>query len=234
MVSIPDVSLSRRHCTLLRNAGVWSVVDTNSSNGTFLNGHRIEQECLSDGDRLRLGDTELLFSAEAAEPPPALETAAHTTRLHINASPYLTGSAEEGLRTRRHRDGLIRLAGLLPRLRSRQELEEAILAAAIEATGASDGAFLQANDGGSQLEATHSVGPETQSTSIDAEIVRLLESGPDGLLRYFHPGETPNCPHESVVAAPLIDGPHCVGAIYVATTRGEPRLDKTDLTSSLP
>ena len=73
------------------------------------------------------------------------------------------------------------------------------------------------------------MGRETQSTSIDAEIVRLLESGPDGLLRYFHPGETPNCPHESVVAAPLIDGPHCVGAIYVATTRGEPRLDKTDL-----
>lgn len=53
-LTLPDVS--RRHCRLLFEAGQWRVVDLNSANGTFVNGERISQANLYDGDRLQLGN----------------------------------------------------------------------------------------------------------------------------------------------------------------------------------
>src|SRR5262245_32340024 len=48
-----DPRASRHHATLHAGvAGTLRVVDKRSSNGTFVNGHRIEQALLQDGDLL--------------------------------------------------------------------------------------------------------------------------------------------------------------------------------------
>jgi pSer/pThr/pTyr-binding forkhead associated (FHA) protein len=50
---LPDVS--RHHCRLEFTENCWQVIDTNSLNGIFLNGERVLQACVQDGDHLRIG-----------------------------------------------------------------------------------------------------------------------------------------------------------------------------------
>jgi pSer/pThr/pTyr-binding forkhead associated (FHA) protein len=57
-VVIPDPGVSRRHARVLPHDGTVVVEDLGSSNGTYLNGHRITGPVeLAAGDELQLGDT---------------------------------------------------------------------------------------------------------------------------------------------------------------------------------
>ncbi|HEX9160353.1 MAG TPA: SpoIIE family protein phosphatase [Thermoanaerobaculia bacterium] len=61
-IPIRDRYLSRRHAEIVAVGGNWVLKDLGSANGTFLNGARVERDMmLSSGDRIRLGDTEILF-----------------------------------------------------------------------------------------------------------------------------------------------------------------------------
>jgi serine/threonine protein kinase len=62
-VAIDDPSLSRCHCLLQATAHGLSVVDLNSSNGTFVGGRRIRHtQPLRNGEEVRVGDTALQLS----------------------------------------------------------------------------------------------------------------------------------------------------------------------------
>src|SRR5499427_10632036 len=53
---IVDAALvSRLHCRLTAAADNLEVVDLESTNGTFVNGKRVQKARLADGDRLRVG-----------------------------------------------------------------------------------------------------------------------------------------------------------------------------------
>jgi FHA domain/Protein of unknown function (DUF3662) len=58
-----DPSVSRAHAVVEVDAGEAVVRDLGSTNGTYLNGRRIEAERLHDGDELRLGNTRMRFEA---------------------------------------------------------------------------------------------------------------------------------------------------------------------------
>ena len=62
-VTLDDPSVSRRHARVSRKDGGWAVEDLNSTNGLKVNGRRVAQADLADGDRLELGTVKLLFSA---------------------------------------------------------------------------------------------------------------------------------------------------------------------------
>ena len=58
---IVDAALvSRIHCRLAAGAGEIEAVDLQSTNGTYVNGRRIERGTLKHGDRLRIGAVELV------------------------------------------------------------------------------------------------------------------------------------------------------------------------------
>ncbi len=58
---LEDASISRRHAILLcRRSGV-RVLDDRSSNGVFVNGRRVSEADLSDGDVIALGRTVLRY-----------------------------------------------------------------------------------------------------------------------------------------------------------------------------
>lgn len=60
-VTLADGRTSRRHAQVLVHEGSWSVVDLGSSNGTFVDGHRIPAKQpvpLGDGGSFRLGATD--------------------------------------------------------------------------------------------------------------------------------------------------------------------------------
>ena len=65
-IPIKDRFLSRRHAEISPVNGNWMLKDCGSANGTFLNGMRVDRDRqLHTGDRIRLGDTEIVF--ESAE-----------------------------------------------------------------------------------------------------------------------------------------------------------------------
>lgn len=68
-IPIKDRYLSRKHAEIVADGGSWILKDCGSANGTYLNGSRVERDHpLRTGDRIRLGDTEIVF-----------ETAEHNT-----------------------------------------------------------------------------------------------------------------------------------------------------------
>jgi sigma-B regulation protein RsbU (phosphoserine phosphatase) len=54
-VVLRDQCVSRQHATILLDNDCYSIVDRNSSHGTFLNGVRIDRAPLKPGDILQLG-----------------------------------------------------------------------------------------------------------------------------------------------------------------------------------
>ncbi|HUO84645.1 MAG TPA: SpoIIE family protein phosphatase [Thermoanaerobaculia bacterium] len=68
-IPIKDRYLSRRHAELVRNESSWVVRDNGSANGTFVNGVRIESVIeVRPGDRISLGDSELVLEPEDQTP----------------------------------------------------------------------------------------------------------------------------------------------------------------------
>ncbi|HEY1376568.1 MAG TPA: FHA domain-containing protein, partial [Gemmataceae bacterium] len=71
-VSVPDGSVSRRHCAIVVHATRGcELFDTASKNGTFVNGQRIAgPTTLKAGDQIRLCDRQFVFlSGDRADPP---------------------------------------------------------------------------------------------------------------------------------------------------------------------
>ncbi len=68
-IPIRDKFLSRRHAEINFDDGMWIVKDCGSVNGTLLNGNRLlAPATLKPGDRIILGDSEVVFESSDAEP----------------------------------------------------------------------------------------------------------------------------------------------------------------------
>jgi pSer/pThr/pTyr-binding forkhead associated (FHA) protein len=60
---VRDPSVSRRHALLVRSADDdWTLYDLGSTNGTRINGWRVERATLRAGDDLELGGTRFRFA----------------------------------------------------------------------------------------------------------------------------------------------------------------------------
>ncbi len=71
-VALTDPLCSRVHAIVARRDGHWIVRDNDSRNGTFVNGQKIDEATLADGNLLKVGATE--FSFQIGEQPPTVET----------------------------------------------------------------------------------------------------------------------------------------------------------------
>ncbi len=62
-IPIRDRMLSRRHASILylREERAFFLLDLNSMNGSYVNGVRVDQQRLKDGDLVRIGNTEFFF-----------------------------------------------------------------------------------------------------------------------------------------------------------------------------
>jgi pSer/pThr/pTyr-binding forkhead associated (FHA) protein len=60
-VHLDHPTVSRRHALVVRREETLVLLDDRSMNGTWLNGERISEAVLSDGDLIQLGAVELSF-----------------------------------------------------------------------------------------------------------------------------------------------------------------------------
>jgi transcriptional regulator with GAF, ATPase, and Fis domain len=154
-LSIPDPSLSRRHCAI--DAADHQVVlrDLSSKNGVFVNGCPVTERRLADGDVIRIGGSALLVLMPnlAGSPGKAsrvgmVDTPAESTTtvaMGSAASRYLDagpGAEREVGSARRDLEVLLRLSAALQGVTSANDLYELVLSHALDATDADAAAVL--------------------------------------------------------------------------------------------
>ncbi|HEV2999636.1 MAG TPA: FHA domain-containing protein [Solirubrobacteraceae bacterium] len=65
-VRLDDATVSRRHAVIVRRpGGEVAILDDRSMNGVWVNGERVTEAVLSDGDEILLGRVPLRFAAAA-------------------------------------------------------------------------------------------------------------------------------------------------------------------------
>jgi len=85
-VPIKDRFLSRRHAEIVEDEGGWLLRDCGSVNGTLLNGLRVlSPQALRPGDRIGLGDSEVVFNAAENDTSQivAVDSQTHATNMTI-------------------------------------------------------------------------------------------------------------------------------------------------------
>ena len=63
-VQIEDPNVSRRHAEIVQEGSVWWVIDLGSTNGTEIDGRRIQRAKLEEGVSFTIGETTVTFSTE--------------------------------------------------------------------------------------------------------------------------------------------------------------------------
>jgi sigma-B regulation protein RsbU (phosphoserine phosphatase) len=86
-IPIRDRFLSRHHAEIVWSGATWVVRDCGSANGTQLNGRKVDEEIqLHPGDRIMVGDSEIVFEAphdDSTSQLRAVETFGQATNLSI-------------------------------------------------------------------------------------------------------------------------------------------------------
>jgi len=154
-VSLNHPSVSRRHSVIKRNGDGFKIQDLNSVNGTFVNGIPVNDQGLSHGDQIRLGNIALLFLTGEAEDT----TSGHLVLL--NDADLMTQSSKElkpqtllqqtvqepvqfppQERMARDLGVLLKIATRINRLRRTQELVREILDSVFDVAPVDRGAIL--------------------------------------------------------------------------------------------
>ena len=63
-VVISDPAVSRKHIGIRKVGGRFELADLGSTNGVYVNGHRMGKKMLVPGDIMRVGNTEIVFRVE--------------------------------------------------------------------------------------------------------------------------------------------------------------------------
>jgi Nif-specific regulatory protein len=210
---LADTKASRHHATVSHADGRWIVVDARSRHGTFVNGERVAQRELEDGDQLQIGSTRLRF--ELVDSPSAV------------ALPVTDGAPAAGD----------------PRLRVFHELAEAAAAiddadaalqpalAAIVAALGCDRGVIARGDTALKLRRVadvHATGLVIARGVIDAVVSR----GEAVLLRGAEAARQPTLDRQgirSAIAAPLRVRDRVIGLVYVDDRGRDDRFEQADV-----
>jgi hypothetical protein len=63
-VTLNDTGVSRKHAGIRKADGGYELADLGSTNGVYVNGHKMPKKTLEPGDIIRVGNTEAVFKPE--------------------------------------------------------------------------------------------------------------------------------------------------------------------------
>lgn len=69
-IFLDDVTVSRRHAEIRRHDNDFTIVDSDSLNGTFVNRNRVDEAQLANGDEIQIGKFKLVIFTEGQTPAP--------------------------------------------------------------------------------------------------------------------------------------------------------------------
>jgi len=218
-IGIPDSAISRRHCIFRRDGSGWRVTDLGSSNGTFVNDVQVQSHVLSDGDRVAVGESVLLFvpaapSAESAVVLDEREQPGATTCFVSDMAPYLRSMSPGAAERRRTESGLrvlLAISTVVNSIREEERLCRELLDLLCKAVPAEEGAILRPGSGDAlDVEAVWPIRPQGP-VQVNAAMVRRAMREGVGVL---------GADMRSVMAAPIGVHDMPLAAIFLAAAPG--------------
>jgi len=234
---IGDPSVSRRHCAIEPAAAEFRIRDLGGNNGTFVNGARVGEAILADGDRIRIGDTVLAFTAHGALSLPdngvvanSYDRSAVPESAETAVRKLVSASADSGFGARAR--SLLRMGARLNAHSEPDGLQAEILKCVLEITPADRAAIvLLDRDGGDDATVAGwtrvSGGPATVPVSRTLVTRAIRESAAIFSDEVNAPGEFADVTSltgrrvESVIVVPLAADGEVIGTIYLES--GDPR-----------
>jgi Nif-specific regulatory protein len=187
-ICFADPALSRRHCAFRPDERGWAVHDLESSNGTFVNGVQITTHALTEGDRVSIGGSVLLFVSAATRPSPNVDLVdadiiAQTTRLPIDEAVYLkrAPAAPGASRTEHGLRALLTISTVINSLRSEDELHSELLTLLRDLVPV-DGAAIILPRADGELQVVEGGGASRSPVQVSRHIVRRVLSERVGVL----------------------------------------------------
>lgn len=155
LLSIPDPSVSRRHCVIVQDEHGFNIRDLNSRNGTLVNGTPIREHQLKHGDQITIGDSLCLFFVDEGEDAPVsgrveFEDSSSAFRtISLRPSDVLYLQPDKILRElpatsrlARNLSALLKISRVVHSIRDLEALQAEILALTFEVAPAERGAIL--------------------------------------------------------------------------------------------
>lgn len=226
-IPIDDRFLSRKHAEIVSEPGGWILRDNGSVNGTFVNGTRVlSQTKLGAGDRIRLGDAELVVGGAAA---PRDEPSTVTDFF----------LAESDVRESDERSGIVhQLALELIADRPMSELFDFILDRVVDAMHPSRAALALLNEDGHSVQIVNMrpKGRDGRELAIsrtlvgevvrDRKVVAFTEDSGHAALAAAHSIVAQSI--YSALCAPLVAGGAVLGVLYVDYQLARRRITEDD------
>lgn len=60
-VFLDDVTISRNHVKIINDQGLYTIIDLESTNGTYINGSREKEKILKNNDEIQIGRIKMVF-----------------------------------------------------------------------------------------------------------------------------------------------------------------------------
>lgn len=195
-VCLPDATLSRRHALLVKSPDGWRIRDLGSLNGLRVNGLSTADYRLSDGDRIDLGSSTLVFRSA---PPEGADGGVEeidaevvsTIRVPVSEALFAGDAAARASRKVERSLGLLLSAGRrFAAERTVEGLSKALLSSASDVAAGTVGAVLLKEEGDAlrEVAVSHGTagGPRVPAGAAAQalecrEAVALRLDGPDGL-----------------------------------------------------
>jgi transcriptional regulator with GAF, ATPase, and Fis domain len=230
-ICLPDLALSRAHCAIGTADGTWRICDSQSSNGTFVNGAKVTDHRLHDRDQIAVGGSVFLFvvNTHPATIPPLLDRPIEpATRLPVDDTIYLRQADEPASTARAEHDlrALLQISTALNRVTTEDELYGRVLELIAGSLPAEQVAVVVAGvDGDNRIvEARQLRGapplPVSQTIVTEALDQRagLLTGGEARNVQA--PGDgVASAAKESVLCVPMVVRDRALCALYLTTSR---------------
>jgi transcriptional regulator with GAF, ATPase, and Fis domain len=252
LLSINDLSLSRRHCALSRDDEGYKIRDLDSRNGTSVNGVAVKEARLRHGDQISVGDSIflLLLQDDGEESPEGrVEYEDSLTQATAQLQPqdvlYLQSDRilkelPASSRVARNLNALLRVSRIVHSLRDLQELQGQILNLIFEVVPAEQGAILL-NDKGDErfasVFARHRIAKSVLPVRISRTIARQVMQEGLAILgadvpasdRLANVESLVDCQVRSLLCVPLTMFQKVTGCIYLDTCDAASRFDEDHL-----
>jgi transcriptional regulator with GAF, ATPase, and Fis domain len=251
-LAISDLSVSRRHCVLIRDKNGYKLRDLESRNGTFVNGGPVSEAPLQHADQIAVGDSVFVFllnenADAAASDQVEFDDKLTQATVQIRPQDVLYLQPEQILkalpatsRVGRNLNALLKISRVVHSISDLHRLQAQILELILEVVPAEHGAILldgTGKDKFSSLFAHPGTANRGEPVRVSRTITRQVMDEGVAILGADVPGNAGLSEVESLVSSqvrsllcvPLTVFQKVIGCIYLDTTSRTARFDRDHL-----
>ncbi|MEP7271562.1 MAG: FHA domain-containing protein, partial [Acidobacteriota bacterium] len=252
-ICLQDLSVSRHHCSILSSDGEFQLEDRGSLNNTFVNGIPVKEHKLRSGDRIRAGDSLLLFLLDEELDTDSSPTHLTEDRLITKNtlqlrkdSAMLFQTTEQPVistatsRSTRDLNALLKISLAVNSIRNLDSLQRHLLTLIFEVIPASRGVILLSDEKTEDITSVfsrHRVTNQTDPIKVSRRVTeRLLSEGvallSNDVTEDVSLRDAPSLSFYNIhalLAVPLLISSRTLGLIYLDTPDADVRFDKDHL-----